>query len=165
MRVETLLSPGLIARGLQLRAMAAQAISTVEITAGRTPGGKINTAKTLQAFFSDCASKLSSYVDSVLPTFASALIASGQGTKLAITMSEDMDPTVVPAGSAFTTSPAKTVSAVSVQGKIVTLTVSAAFVPGAVTVAYTQPGTNALRDLSGNLLATFTAQTVTNNLP
>ena len=36
------------------------------------------------------------------------------------------------------------------------------FIVITITVAYTQPATNAMRDLAGNLVATFAAQTVTN---
>lgn len=268
MRLETLKSPGLISNGVRLRSEASKAISAVEIVAGRTPGGKTNTAKTLSDFFSDCVSKLSGLLDAVLPTYASSLITAAAPTKLVITLSEDMDPGVIPAGSAFVSSPARTFSAVAVQGSKVTLTASAAFTankaapvqsapstattggtfaagtyyirvtalvdgtetvasnelsqvttgatstvtanwaavtgatgyriyvgtvagaqtlykavgavltdtmtaapstagsppPGFVTIAYTQPGSNALRDLSGNLLATFAAQSVTNQV-
>ena len=53
MRIETLLTPGEVPRGLQLRSEAAKAISAAEQyldTAGKA---------TLAAFFTDCAAKVS----------------------------------------------------------------------------------------------------------
>jgi hypothetical protein len=80
-------------------------------------------------------------------------------------MSEAMSGSYVPAASAFTVS-GHTVSSVAISGSTISLTCSASFVNGeaARTVAYTQPGTNNVRDTAGNLLANFTALAITNNV-
>lgn len=55
MLIENLPSPGVINAGLQLRTIAAKAISFVETVAAITPGGKVTEAAKLQAFFTACA--------------------------------------------------------------------------------------------------------------
>ncbi len=167
MRDSTLLSPGLLAQGFLLRRTAASAISSVEITARSTPGGRTRAAATLAAFFTDCASKLSSISDAVAPTFASAQIANATPTKVRIPFSENMDQSVVPALAALTLGgTAKTATSVQWESAtVLSITVSVAYANGnTATVAYTRPTTNYLRDLAGNAVATFTAQAVTNNV-
>lgn len=165
MRTDALPSPGSYSKGQQLRVEAAQAISQVEITAAKTTGGKTTAAASLQTFFEACSDALDTLVDSTAPTFSSAVVENATPTKLEITMSETLDTTVVPGAAAFTISPAKTISLVEVAGTKVTLTVSVAFANGnTITVAYAKPATNMLRDRAGNQTATFTAQSVTNNV-
>ena len=54
----------------------------------------------------------------------------------------------------------------AIAGSAVTLTLATAVVAGdAVTVAYTKPDSNPIRDTAMNEAATFSAQTVTNNTP
>lgn len=162
MKNDALVSPGFISNGPRLRQEAIKAISYVEVMADLVSPAKPEQAKTLDTFFVACRTAISGLIDSTVPTFVSAEVDLGVNAKqLVITFSEALDPTVVPAGSAFTSDPAKTISKVEVVGNTVILTVTANYVAGATTIAYTQPGTNALRDLSGNLLATFTAQSVT----
>ena len=71
-----------------------------------------------------------------------------------------------PAGSAFAvTGQARTVTNVTVDGPYVFLDLDTPLAAGAVSVAYTQPGsTTNLRDVGGNLLASFTAAAVTNTI-
>lgn len=161
MRIETLLSPGLLSMGVRLRVEAAKAISAIEINAARTPGGKTQSAATLSAFFSDCASKLSGLIDAVLPT-VSARIASS-ATQITISFSEAMDTSVIPALSTFvlatgtgTGTPLKTSLAWvdSTHLKIVGTVMSAGN-----TVTYTAPAVSFLRDRAGNKLASFTGAT------
>lgn len=103
-------------------------------------------------------------VDTTAPTASSAAVANATPTIVAITMSEAMDPAYVPSASAFTVT-GHTVSSASVSGSTVSLTVSAAFVNGETrTVSYVQPGSNAARDLAGNLLASFSNLSITNNV-
>lgn len=168
MRVETLPSPGLLSSGLQLRTQAAKAISSIEILAGMPgSGGKVNTAKQLSDFFTACAAALSTFIDVTAPTVLSRTIPSGgaaSGSWLRIRHSEALDPNYVPAPAAFTIAGvAKTIAAVKIEGADVCLRVTVPFVAGnAPTVAYTQPGAGTnLRDLSGNLLASYTATAVT----
>ena len=54
----------------------------------------------------------------------------------------------------------------SVSGATATVTLASAVAYGeTVTVGYTRPGTNPLRDAAGNEVATFSAQAVTNDTP
>lgn len=157
-------SPGLIPNGPKVRTELARAISYVEVVGGMQ-GGKLAQAKTLDTFLVAARAAIASFIDTVVPTYVSSLITNTARTKLVLTFSEALDPAHVPAASAFTTSPARTISAVEVVGTKVHLTVTAAFVAGATTVAYTKPGSGSvLKDLSGNDVATFAAQSVTNQI-
>lgn len=161
MKNDALVSPGFISNGPRLRQEAIKAISYVEVMADLVAPAKPSQAKELDTFFSACRTALTSMIDSTAPTFVSAAVALTTPRNLVITFSENLDATIVPAGSAFVSSPAKTFNKVVVAGNTVTLTATTDFVAGATTIAYTQPGTNALRDASGNLVATFAAQSVT----
>jgi hypothetical protein len=99
------------------------------------------------------------------PAQVSAAVANSTPAVVNITMTEAIDPAYVPAASAFTVG-GHTVSSVAIAANILSLTCSAAFVNGeaARTVAYTQPGSNNVRDLSGNLLASFSGLAITNNV-
>ena len=94
------------------------------------------------------------------------------GAALTLTYDEDLDSTSVPDGSAYTVtvngSDRAVESTVSVGGKVVSLTLSTAVVYGdVVTVAYSVPGSNPVRDDSANYnnAASFPARSVTNNTP
>lgn len=156
-------SPGFIPNGPRLRQEAAKAISYVETMAG-LKGGKTEQAATLKAFLDGCNTAINGFRDTTLPTFASASISAAKPKELRIKYSEGLTPNVVPAASAFVTSPAKTISSVAIEGDTVVLTVSVAFAAGAVTVTYTQPATNGTRDTSGNLVATHGPSDVTNGV-
>lgn len=58
MNIKDMPFPGKLAQGQALRTEALKAINSVQIVAGRTPGGKIDTASELRAFFSFCADSL-----------------------------------------------------------------------------------------------------------
>ena len=167
MRVETLPSPGILSMGIRLRTEAARAISAVEMNAGLSVnGGKSVSAKALSDFFTACAAAVAGFIDVVAPTVLSRSIPVGDlgGNWIRVRHSEGLDPAYVPAPAAFVVAGvARTVTAVKIQGPDVMLQVNAPFVTGnAPTVAYTQPGgAGNLRDLSGNLLASYTAQAVT----
>jgi hypothetical protein len=164
MKNDALPSPGFIPNGHRLRQELVKSISYVEVMADLRAPAKPEQAKSLDTFLSACKTAIAGLIDVTAPTFVSAAIDAATPKVLTITFSEPLDPGVVPAGSAFTSSPAKTFSKVEVVGNKVILTASAAYTAGAVTIAYTAPGTNALRDLSGLLLATFGAQPVTNGV-
>lgn len=104
-------------------------------------------------------------VDTTAPTPASAAVSNGTPTIVTLTASEALDPNNTPAASAFTVS-GHTVTSVAVAGMTVNLTVSAAFANGeaARTLSYVQPGSAALRDQAGNLMASFSSLAVTNNV-
>jgi lysophospholipase L1-like esterase len=103
--------------------------------------------------------------DTTPPTAASAAVANSTPTVVNLTMSEAINSAFVPAASAFTVS-GHTVNSVAISGTVISLTCAEAFANGeaARTVAYTQPGTNNVRDVAGNLLANFTGLAVTNNV-
>lgn len=166
MRASTLPSPGRLANSQRLRHEAAHAISTAEVVAGKTVGGKTTSAAELATFFTACATALVDIKDGTAPEFSSAVVEDAAPTKLVITFSENMDETVLPGASAFVTSPAKTISAREwLSATELELTVSVAFANGdTITVAYTEPTTNWARDIAGNKVATFAAEAVTNNV-
>ncbi len=106
--------------------------------------------------------------DSTPPTFSSATV---NGATLKVVFDEDLDTGSVPAPGDFDVQVAgssRTVasSGVAIADATVTLTLSSAAAAGEiVTVAYTKPAANPLQDATGNDVADFTAQTVTNNTP
>lgn len=152
MRETNLPSPGRLSNGHNLRRTAAIAISSVQMAAAHTPGGKVRSANVLKAFFTACASALDAYTDVTQPT-VSTRVRTAANT-VVITYSEELDPAFVPTNASYVFSPARTVTAVAIKGSTVTITAT-----GAVTgdqVSYTQPGgANNLRDLAGNLAPTF----------
>lgn len=165
MRDELLPSPGFIPSGHRLRSEVTKAISYVETMAG-LKGGFTEQAKSLTVFLDACKAAVATFIEVVLPTYVSSAILAASPTKLTITLSEGLDPAYVPAAGSFVSSPAKTFSSVAIVGNTVVLTATTAFAAGATTIAYTAPGApaNGLRDTSGNLLATFAAQSVTNGV-
>lgn len=108
--------------------------------------------------------------DAVAPLLESAAVNNASPTMLRLTISEDLDPAYKVAGTAWaadgSVSGAKTVSATNISKNKITLTMDEAYVAtDVITVAYTAPGgAQDIRDLSGNLLASFTAEAVTNNI-
>jgi hypothetical protein len=153
MRVDTLLSPGLLSNGFLMRREAAKAISGIEIAARRTPGGKTPAAARLQAFFTDCASKLAAMVDAVVPTVVSRVAASA--TQVNITYSEVMDQTIVPATTAFAITGDTITSIAWVSSTVLRLTGTG--FAAAESLVYTKPTLNYVRDLAGNAVASNTA--------
>lgn len=102
--------------------------------------------------------------DVTAPTRVSQAVQGAAPTIIVFTVSETLDAASIPATSAFTVT-GKTVSGVSISGSTFSLTVNAPFVYGdVITASYTQPGANRLRDPSGNLLASFSNVSVTNNI-
>lgn len=100
--------------------------------------------------------------DVTAPTLLSAAI--NFASRLDLSFSETLVASPLPATTAFSIS-GRTVSAVTISGSTVSLTPSVNFAPGdSVTVGYTQPGTNRLRDAAGNNTASFSNQAVANNL-
>jgi hypothetical protein len=165
MRVDTLPSPGLLSNGIRLRIEAAKAISAAEINAGLN-GGTSSTASNLHAFFTACVNSLTALRELVVPTIASFTAVAGNPSRITLKGSEGFDPKFVPAGTAFAvTGQARTVGKVTVDGPFIYLDLTVPLAAGAVNVAYTQPGAASnLRDIAGNLLASFTAQAVTNTI-
>lgn len=158
MRIETLLSPGLLTNGLKLRTEACKAISSIEITAGRTPGGKIDSANVLKAFFTDCAGKMDAMIDVTAPAWAGIVATAASATQINIVFLEDMDQTVTPLPGAFAISGDTITAAAWTSARNLRLTGTG--FAAAESLAYTKPATNAARDLAGNQVPSGTKTTV-----
>jgi hypothetical protein len=105
--------------------------------------------------------------DTAPPTTVARVVTNAAPTVIAVTMSEAMDTGFTPAAGAFTVSAGHTVSSVAwASSTVLNITVGTAFVNGeaARTLAYTQPGANNARDVAGNLLASFSGQSITNQV-
>ena len=168
MRESTLPSPGLLSMGRRLRLEAASAISAVEINAGR-PGnsGVSPSADPLHDFFTACAASIAAFRDVVVPTIVARSATPSNTSLIVLTYGEGLSEANVPPVSAFAvTGQARTVTAVAIDGPFVFLTLSAPLAAGAVSVAYTQPVSDAekLQDHSDNFAASFTATAVTNTI-
>lgn len=150
MRIEDLPSPGFLALGINLRTIAARAISYVETVAGLS-GGTTSSANALHTFFTACATAVASLRDLTAPTVATRVRTATNTVQ--ITFNEPLDVGFVPATSAFVFTPARVVTAVSVAGRVVTIAATGAIVGDS--VAYTAPGSNSLRDPAGNAVANF----------
>ena len=151
MRIDSLLSPGLLAKGHDLRTAAMKCISAVELAAARAAGGKTSQAAVLAAFFTDCASKLSTLYAVVVPTVLTRV--SDTVNTAVVTLSAPVE-----AGSLALTSivftPARVVTAIEVSGSTVTITATGAIATDS--IAYTKPTTGfVLKDGSGNEVANF----------
>jgi uncharacterized repeat protein (TIGR02059 family) len=108
--------------------------------------------------------------DTIVPTFFIAEVANAAATKVVLTFTENIaananvnaaDFAVLKAGSSAT------ISSAAVANDKVELTLANAVTNGqSVTVAYTKHGTanRNIKDLTGNAVATFSAQVVTNNV-
>ena len=104
--------------------------------------------------------------DTTPPTISGTPSTNTAGTVITIGFNENLDSASEPATSAFTVSPTKTISDVSISGSDLTLTVTPAFANGdTITVSYTVPNANPLQDAAGNDVVAFTGQSVTNNVP
>ena len=93
--------------------------------------------------------------------------ASVNGRVLTVTMNEALDEASVPAASAFAVSGGRTVSAVTVSGSAVTLTLTSSVgADETVTVSYAVPGSGSvLQDEEGNAAAAFSGRPVANETP
>ncbi len=101
--------------------------------------------------------------DTTSPTFSSAQVTNATKTEVVLTFSETLA-AFTPATSAFAVSGGKTVTGIARSGATITLTVSAPYAYGdTITVTYTKPGSNQLRDAAGNETASFGPSSVTNN--
>ena len=151
MRHDTLLSPGPVGVGFKLRHIAAQAISQTEISATRHPGGKTEAAKQLAAFFTDCASKLSTLFDAVAPTVTTRVRTAAN--TVVVTFNEPVEPGSI-ATSAFVFTPARVVTAAVATGSTVVITATGAVATDS--VAYTKPTSGfVIKDGSANEVANF----------
>lgn len=153
MKINSLPSPGLLSNGIKLRVESAKAISSVEMTCARTPGGKTSSAKTLSDFYAACVTSLAALWEVVLPTIVSRTATSA--TQVDIVFSEPMDQTVIPALSAFT-SAGNTITLAAWTSTTNLRITGTGFAAGE-NFTYTQPAVSFLRDLAGNAVATSSA--------
>jgi hypothetical protein len=104
--------------------------------------------------------------DTTAPLISSVAVANSSPTVVAVTFNEPMNAAAVPASSAFTVSGHTVVAVAYASSTVLDLTVTPAFVNGeaARTLSYTQPGSNGLRDVAGNLLATASALAINNSV-
>ena len=103
--------------------------------------------------------------DTTAPSLVSATV---NGATLVLTYNEALDPNSVPATGAFDVTGAgrevDIFEPVAISGSAVTLTlIQSVAIDATVTVSYTAPSTNPLRDLAGNNAADLTNRAVTNN--
>jgi hypothetical protein len=99
------------------------------------------------------------------PTVSTATIEDAAKANVVITFNHTINTSYVPATTDFVLA-GKTISTVGISGAVVTLTVSVAYAYGdVVTVNYTKPVSNYLRDnTTGGAVASFTGQGVTNHI-
>jgi uncharacterized repeat protein (TIGR02059 family) len=113
------------------------------------------------------AQKVTNNVSSGSPVYVSSSVENTNPSALLINFDLTLA-NVVPSTSAFSVkvnSNTRTLTAVSVSGTRVQLTLSSAVIYGdVITVAYTKPSGNPLQTSAGGQVATFTAQKVTNNV-
>lgn len=152
MRFETLPYTGPLALGFKLRKIASQAITAVETQASVTPGGRSESARLLQVFFTACANACAAVANLALPTVTTR-VRTAANTAV-VTFSEALQSTSSVPVSAFTFTPARVVTAVVVSGTTVTVTATGTIVGD--TIAYTPPnGGQRLADAQGGEVAAF----------
>ena len=115
---------------------------------------------------------MAAVADTTPPALAAANPATVNGTALVLTYDEALDTNSVPASSAFTVTVAGSTRAlantspVAISGSAVTLTLASAVTAGqAVTVSYTAPATNPIKDAADNNAGNLSNQAVTNATP
>ena len=97
--------------------------------------------------------------DVTVPTLLSVSVS---GAVVSLNYSEPLDATSLPAGTAFTITPSKTASAVSIAGSTVSVTASSTYLAGETgSISYSLPATGRIRDIAGNNAAAFPAQPFT----
>lgn len=104
-------------------------------------------------------------VESIVPTLMSAQVFNSTPSQVDYTWSEAMNSTI-PAGSAFGVSGHTVLAHVRDNATHTHVTVAEPFVYGEAprTTSYTQPGTNNMQDLAGNLVANFSGRSITNSV-
>lgn len=97
------------------------------------------------------------------PTLTSAVVEDADPDTVVLDYNETLNDTIVPSTSDYTIA-GKTISSVDIVGDKVYIVVTVPFVNGnVITISYV-PGTNKVQDLAGNLAASLTNQSVTNNV-
>lgn len=126
--------------------------------------GSVNEVITFSATFSGSGTLNQRVVDFTAPVLSSAVVDNAAPSKVVLTYNEALDTGSVPAVGDFVTSPAKTISSVTVSGSKVTVTTSTNFLStDTITVSYTK-GTDPIQDIEGNDAVNLSSQAVTNNI-
>lgn len=104
--------------------------------------------------------------DVTAPVASSAAVADATPTIVSVIFSEAMNTSILPATSAFTVGGHTVTSLAWGTSTRLDITVTGAFANGEASraLAYTQPGSNQLRDMAGNLCASFSGMAITNNV-
>lgn len=150
-----------LGKGQELRQLLAAACSEAQVDASRRAGDSA-AAQQLVTLLTAAIAQVSGVADDVLPTVSSKTQAFGVAS-IVLTYSKPLDPDWVPAIADFAiTDPARTVTGVSVVGSTVLVAYSGDVLvtADAPLIAYTQ-STQGMRDIAGNLAASFTAAAVT----
>lgn len=104
-------------------------------------------------------------VDSNIPTLVSATVDDIDATKLQLVWSEAMDATAISASAAFAVIGHALTAHTHVDATHTYLTTSVPFTQGeTVTLAYTVPGSLAMKDLAGNQVAAFAGKPISINV-
>lgn len=157
MRDTNLTSPGILSNGFTLRREAAKAISTIEIAASKTPGGKTDAAHRLAAFFASCSAALTAFVESTIAT-VSTRVRTAANTAT-VTFTGPLSPSTSVPLSAFvvqgaSSGPLRPVTSVVVTGSTIVVTATGAIATDI--IAYTRPLNGAdIRDQAGGFIANF----------
>ncbi|GAA4434662.1 hypothetical protein GCM10023188_25850 [Pontibacter saemangeumensis] len=102
--------------------------------------------------------------DTSVATLSSATVESLYPNRLVLTYSEPLDTASVPAGAAFSFTPSRTVSGVTISASVVTVTVSQPFAStDVISFAYTK-GAAPIQDVAGNDAANIASWAVINNV-
>ena len=107
----------------------------------------------------------SAITDNVAPAVSSMQVQNGTPTVINVTFNAPIANVTMPAASAFTPSLHAATAVTYVDSTHINVTVAAAYInTDTITLAYTQPGSNPLKDVAGDLVDTFGATAVTNNV-
>jgi hypothetical protein len=104
--------------------------------------------------------------DTTAPTLVSIRVENATPNRLDYLFNEVLNGSSIPATSAFTVSGGKTVTGVAITGSTVQVTVNSPYAFGdVITAGYTVPGSNQIKDTSGNNAAAISGSTsVTNDI-
>lgn len=101
--------------------------------------------------------------DVTAPIIVSRRVENATPNRIDLLYNEVLNSGSAPATSAFTPSGGKTVTGVAIVGSTVQVTVNTPYSAGdTITIGYTVPGSNQIKDVAGNQAAAFTAAAVTN---
>jgi hypothetical protein len=110
---------------------------------------------------------LNVFSSKVRPRVLSAVVEDANPNQIILTLNKNLNEVAIPYLLDFTTSPAKTISAIAISGKVVTITTASDFqASDVITLSHTKGGFDGagMQDYNGNSAANFTNMAVTNNV-